>query len=99
MIKAVVLVVFFLMLLVPALSTQNVEVSLRLLPLTQPVTLRLSEVILLAAASGVAVAILVGLMDRVQLQNRHRKTLRELEQLQQEIRSLRDLATMERPSE
>ncbi len=96
MIKIVITALFFICLGILAAVNSHVEVTVRLNPLGEPTTLSFSSLMMLFTVSGVLFAMVVALIDRAQLQARHRKTRKELEKIKGENQSLRELATLEK---
>ena len=59
----------------------------------------LSWVVLLFTSLGVVVTILLSLIDRIALQARFHTVSKEAERLREEVKSLREMATLEREPE
>jgi len=99
MIKYVLLICFFIYLIMPSFSVNDVEIQIQLIPYMPSTTLSLGLVIPIFAAMGVGATILIGLTEWLQFRAKNKKLQAEMDKLREEVASLRNLMIMERESE
>lgn len=101
MIKFALLLIFYLWLLwVRPGNVVNGKVELELLPFWVPVIqLKLSEMIFWFANVGLLFAAIMGAIDQFTLKTQNKKLRKQLKKREEEVISLRQIATMEQEQE
>ena len=89
MVKLLIILLFYVYLLIPALSGSNQSVKVTFLPWLDPVIIPVGHSFLLFAGLGTVITILVALIDRADLEIKNRKLSKQLRALEEEAGELR----------
>ena len=96
MVKFVVLLLFYVWLMIPTHLSTDAVVQVQLLPMMDPLNLRLKWAIVAFVHIGILATVGLALVDQFQLKSQNRKLRKEMERLNEEVVSLRQVATLDR---
>lgn len=99
MVKFAIMLLFYVWLMIPTHLSSDVVVQVQMLPLMEPVNLHLKWVIVAFVHIGVLATVGLAMIDQLQLKSQNRSLRKELEQLKEEVVSLRQVATLDREYE
>ncbi len=99
MTRLILLVIFLLYMIMVASSVSDEVVGIQLLPFAARTELPMGTAVGLAALAGMAAVMVVGLAEWISLRTENGKLRREIEQVNGEVESLRNMMIMERDAE
>jgi uncharacterized integral membrane protein len=99
MIRFVVILLFYALLLIPAILSGAQIVELQWAPFADPISIPFGYAIWMFAAYGGLVVMSIALLDRAQLASQNRKLRKRAAAMEAELTQLRTLITMENESQ
>ena len=99
MIGMILFVLFLIYLILVSALNSHIDVAVRLHPFDSEHNLPLYYLIFLFGLLGVAVTMLVSLIDRAALKSKYRKLQKEKDRVEAEVKNLREIATLDRDAQ